>query len=105
MANAQQIRHAADSGEARDKVAGPDLAAAPLGTDDEAAGQRGSEEPQAPPAGDAVAAGDPSVGDLYAPQCEEDNRAPAEAPPNWRMWGLIAAGLVGMAVLAAVMAA
>ena len=34
----EQLRHRIDSGAARDKVDHPDLAAAPLGTDDEAAG-------------------------------------------------------------------
>jgi hypothetical protein len=38
MRNAQQLRHAIDSGRTGDKVAFPDPAAAPLGTDDEAAG-------------------------------------------------------------------
>lgn len=40
-----QLRHDIDSGLTRDKVAAPDPAAAPLGTDDEAAGTPAS--PQA----------------------------------------------------------
>ena len=38
MRNVDQLRHAIDSGRTGDKVAYPDPAAAPLGTDDEAAG-------------------------------------------------------------------
>jgi hypothetical protein len=42
--NADQLRHEIDRGETRDKVAYPDPAAAPLGTDDEAAGTPPSAE-------------------------------------------------------------
>lgn len=108
MAEANRLRHAIDSGRTKDKVRGPDFAAAPLGTDDEAAGA----EPQRaastagwtpPQKGDRIIDGDPSVGALYEPQSEEDNRAPATAPPSWRTWALIALGLALAAVLAAVL--
>lgn len=38
MTTAERLRHDIDSGRTRDKVSGPDPAAAPLGTDAEAAG-------------------------------------------------------------------
>ena len=38
MANVDQLRHDIDTGRTGDKVAAPDPAAVPLGTDDEAAG-------------------------------------------------------------------
>lgn len=102
MANAPQTRHATDTGKTRDKVDYPDLAAAPLGTDDEAAGApRPQTNAAAPQNGDRIADGDPSVGEQYLAQGEEDNRAPAEAPPNWRTWALIAGGLVVLGVVLA----
>lgn len=109
MAEAEKLRHAIDSGRTGEKVRGPDFAAAPLGTDDEAAGS----EPQraapaadwvAPQKGDRIVDGDPSVGALYEPQGEEDNRAPATAPPSWRTWAMIGLGLMLLGVLMAVVA-
>lgn len=98
--DASRTRHATDTGETRDKVRGPDLAAAPLGTDDEAGGHAPQQDWRPPQKGDRIADGDPSVGELYQPQGEEDNRAHADAPPNWGTWALVAAGLLvlGLAV-------
>lgn len=98
--NAARVRHAVDSGETRDKVGYPDPAAAPLGTDDEAAGH--AHQADGPPRkGDHFVDGDAAVGTFHAPESEEDNRAPASASPDWRTWGLIAAGIVvfGIAVV------
>lgn len=109
MAEAEKLRHAIDSGRTGDKVRAPDLAAAPLGTDDEAAGVMPTRALpgdgwRPPQEGDRIIDGDPSVGALYEPLSEEDNRAPASAPPDWRTWGLIALGLVLLAVLVAIVA-
>ena len=95
-----RVRHAVDSGDTRDKISYPDPAAAPLGTDDEAAGR--SPPPGGPPQkGDRIADGDTGLGELYAPAGEEDNRAPATAPPSWRTWGFIAAGILVLALVVA----
>jgi hypothetical protein len=42
--NISQLRHEIDEGKTRDKIAFPDFAAAPLGTDDEAGGTPPSSE-------------------------------------------------------------
>lgn len=100
MSEAQRLRHAIDSGRTGEKVRAPDFAAAPLGTDDEAAGY--------PPQHDgsrAKAAGDRLSATLYEPASEEDNRAPATAPPSWRTWGFIALGLLALGIAAAGLAA
>ncbi len=101
--NAARVRHAVDSGATRDKIRYPDPAAAPLGTDDEAAGQppRAGGPPQK---GDRIADGDTALGELYAPAGEEDNRAHATAPPSWRTWAFIAAGLVVLGLVVATFA-
>lgn len=102
MSNPSQTRHATDTGKTRDKIDYPDPAAAPLGTDDEAAGApRPQTNARGPEKGDRIADGDPSVGEQYLARGEEDNRAPADAPPNWRTWTLIAGGLVLLGVVLA----
>lgn len=101
MADAQKVRHAIDAGRTGEKVRGPDFAAAPLGTDDEAGGHAPQRNWPPPQQGDRIADGDPALGALYAAQSEEDNRAPASAPPSWRTWGIIALGLLALGVVAA----
>ncbi|MEP9352651.1 hypothetical protein ABLE93_03525 [Xanthobacter sp. KR7-65] len=111
MANAEQFRHAVEPRSRREPIATreSDPGAAPLGTDDEAAGQsyrlrRRPLPPYGPPQpGDRIADGDPMIG--VRGRSEEDNRAPASAPPDWRLWGLTAALLVCVAIVATVMAA
>lgn len=100
MSDAQRVRHATDAGRTGDKVRFPDLAAAPLGTDDEAGGQQPQSAVRPPPLGDRIADGDPNMGELYKPRSEEDNRAPVNALPTWRSWVIIAAGLGTLAVVA-----
>ncbi|MDE1569070.1 hypothetical protein [Aquabacter sediminis] len=98
-----RVRQAVDSGKTRDKIGYSDPAAAPLGTDDEAAGN----PPRAggpPEAGDRIADGDTAIGALYAPASEEDNRAHATAPPSWRTWAFIAAGILVLGVVVATLA-
>ena len=101
MADAERSRHAIDAGRTGEKVRGPDFAAAPLGTDDEASGHRPQAAWSPPQQGDRIADGDPSIGALYAPRSEEDNRAPASAPPSWRTWAFLALGLVLLGLAAA----
>ncbi|QTL02126.1 hypothetical protein J5J86_15105 [Aquabacter sp. L1I39] len=100
---APRVRHAVDSGETRDKIRYSDPAAAPLGTDDEAAGLPPRVDGP-PEKGDRIADGDTSMGELYEPESEEDNRAPATAPPSWRTWGLIAAGILVFGIAVATLA-
>lgn len=103
MTDAQKVRHATDAGQTRDKIRYPDLAAAPLGTDDEASGNRPQSAWEPPQRGDRIADGDPAVGELYRPRSEEDNRVPASAPPSWRTWGFIVLGLIVLAAGATVL--
>lgn len=105
MANAQQVRLAVDAGRTRDKVRAPDPAAAPLGTDDEAAGRPVPTAWLPPEKGDHLADGDPSVGALYEVHGEEDNRAPATAPPGWRTWIGFGVLLLALAVIGAALGA
>lgn len=100
MSDAQKVRHATDAGRTGDKVRFPDLATAPLGTDDEAGGHQPQSALQPPRHGDRIADGDPTMGELYQPRSEEDNRAPVKALPTWRTWVIIAAGLGTLAVMA-----
>ncbi|UDQ87933.1 hypothetical protein LJE71_16790 [Xanthobacter autotrophicus] len=102
--DAERPRHATDTGQNRDKVRGPDFAAAPLGTDDEASGHTPRQDWRPPEQGDRIADGDPSIGALYEPQSEEDNRAHANAPPNWGTWALVAAGVLVLGLAAASLA-
>lgn len=53
----------------------------------------------------AEGAGGPSSASLYEPAGEEDNRAPATAPPSWRTWGFIALGLLALGIAATGLAA
>ncbi|MEW6254390.1 MAG: hypothetical protein AB1592_00415 [Pseudomonadota bacterium] len=105
MSDAQRVRHATDAGRTKDKIRFPDLAAAPLGTDDEAGGHQPQSALHPPERGDRVADGDPRLGELYKPRSEEDNRAPVAALPTWRTWGFIAAALIALAAAAVVMTA
>lgn len=99
MADAQKMRPAIDLGRTRDKVRAPDFAAAPLGTDDEASGHTPQRDWDGPRKGDRIVDGDTGIDGLYKPRGEEDNRAPASAPPDWRTWGVIALGLAVLAVV------
>ncbi|WP_296580688.1 hypothetical protein [Xanthobacter sp.] len=102
--HAERIRHATDTGQNRDKVRGPNLVAAPLGTDDEASGRAPQQDWRSPERGDRIADGDSGLGALYERQSEEDNHAPANAPPNWGTWALVAAGLLVLGLAAASLA-
>lgn len=97
MSDAEKVRHATDAGRTRDKVRFPDMAAAPLGTDDEASGNRPQSAWSPPEKGDRIVDGDPTLGELYQPASEEDNRAPVSALPSWRTWAIIAIGLAALA--------
>lgn len=71
-------------GQTRDKIAYPDPAAAPLGTDAEAGG---NPMPQAH-------AHDPAPVSDYGfaydiPASEEDNRASPRSQPGWHLWGMM----------------
>jgi hypothetical protein len=90
--NSSQLRHKIDSGQTRDKIAFPDPAAAPLGTDDEAAG--------APPSTEAV----------ETARRHEEAPERTGSPQRERVFGLavylliaagFAAALIGAAFLAA----
>ncbi|MBA4788407.1 MAG: hypothetical protein H2042_01790 [Rhizobiales bacterium] len=86
-----RLRWRIDSGATGDKVAFPDLAAAPLGTDDEAAGTH--------PQGIQQAA-HPGV-DLTRPEGKEDPRSPTNQLPTGGTWMLVFGGLLtGLLVLA-----
>lgn len=100
MANAQRVHHAIDSGHTRDKVRARDLSVAPLGTDDEAAGRRASNDWLPPERGDHLADGDPGIGALYEVRGEGRRRAPATAQPDWRLW--IGIGFFGLAMAVAI---
>ena len=77
-----QLRADVDRGRTGDKVDFPDPAAAPLGTDDEAAGR--------PPVGGAI---------LRARE-QERGRIKAPKPPQWPLWaiGIIALLALGFVV-------
>ncbi len=82
-----------DRGENRDKVAYPDPAAAPLGTDDEAGGH------PAPRAGYHRAPTETGFA-RDAPVSAEDNRAPVNIQPGWQLWGMMVGFMAaGAAVL------
>ena len=80
---ADRLRHAIDSGRTGDKVAFPDPAAAPLGTDDEAAGHAPTVDERA-----IAARAERRVG---SPDRKLDLSAPALA-------ALVAAMLLGLAL-------
>jgi hypothetical protein len=85
--NADQLRHEIDRGETRDKVAYPDPAAAPLGTDDEAAGT--------PPSAEAV--------EMVRREEIEPGRKGASDPSSLRGRAiyLMLAAIFGAAIIAA----
>ncbi|TCT02151.1 hypothetical protein [Aquabacter spiritensis] len=86
-------RAAIDAGETRDKVSYPDPAAAPLGTDDEAAGTRPAVEGTG---GRPVASPSDS-----GPQSEEDHRAPPRTHPTSGTWVAVFGAVVGLLVIMA----
>jgi len=98
-----RLRAQIDEGQAGDKVDFPDLAAAPLGTDDEAAGQTpqgvalkspGS-APGSAPVQPAAPPPDPSqIG-------EEDHRYPTNRLPTGNTWKLVFGGMALLAVVVA----
>lgn len=73
-----------DRGENRDKIAYPDPAAAPLGTDEEAGGTPAPQarNRDAQPVSDRGFAMDNPLG-------AEDNRAPVQIQPSWHLWGMM----------------
>ena len=83
--NPDVLRHAIDTGRTGAKVDFPDPAAAPLGTDDEAAGTP------------------PTVGQVAASLAQESSsvQEPARASSNWPIWIL----LIVIAAVAAVVIA
>ena len=87
-ANAAQLRAKIDAGQASDKVPFPDPAAAPLGTDDEAAGT--------PP---------PNAATRAAMARETTRAAPTKAPDRtgpW-VWALVLAAVLVVAAAVAVL--
>ncbi|MEW6121905.1 MAG: hypothetical protein AB1698_04785 [Pseudomonadota bacterium] len=86
-----RLRWRIDSGGTGEKVAFPDSAAAPLGTDDEAAGTH--------PQGNQLTAH--PAEDLTRPAGKEDPRSPTRKLPTADTWMLVFGGLVaGIMVLA-----
>jgi hypothetical protein len=82
-----QLRHDIDSGRTGEKVAFPDPAAAPLGTDDEAAGT--------PPSGEAVAA-------AHRAEVKDPVTARHEAKPDpGTLIFVVAVAVFALAVIAA----
>lgn len=73
-----------DRGAARDKIAYPDPAAAPLGTDAEAGGARLAHSHAHTP---TQVSDDGFAYDL--PASEEDNRATPRSQPGWQLWGMM----------------
>lgn len=89
-------RHRTDEGALRDKVRGPDYAAAPLGTDDEAAGTTPQGETRAlnRPASDP----EPRLSHSVS---QEDHQAAPKDLPTYRTWGLIFGALAALILLGA----
>ena len=88
-----QLRHDIDSGRTGDKAPGFDLAVAPLGTDDEAAGTPVSAE---------------VVGQLRAAEMAaglKSTFAPDKAPTDRALWFAIGVGISAAAVAVAVVIA
>lgn len=89
-------RHRTDEGALGDKVRGPDYAAAPLGTDDEAAGTT--------PQGETRALNRPAAAPgprLSHPASQEDHRAAPKDLPTYGTWAKIFGGLAVLLVLGA----
>jgi len=85
----EQLRHDIDSGRTGDKVAGFDLAVAPLGTDEEAAGT--------PVSFDAIALARRL--EAYGPTSAESR----EAGHVWFIGGIVAVGLSGIVAILTLM--
>jgi hypothetical protein len=85
-ATADRLRHEIDSGHTGDKVSAPDPAAAPLGTDDEAAG--------APPAADRL-----ELAARHRPLREPEPPSPDLA--TRRVWLMLAAAALACVVVGA----
>ncbi|GGF67659.1 hypothetical protein GCM10007301_29220 [Azorhizobium oxalatiphilum] len=86
-----RLKQRIDAGRTGEKVAALDVAAAPLGTDDEAAQNR----PQGHRERDAT------DGELMLGRAEsqEDNRAPASSQPSAGTWYAILGGMGALAVV------
>ncbi|MGE8943779.1 hypothetical protein ACO2I3_17885 [Leptospira interrogans] len=94
MANVDQLRHDIDTGRTSDKVAAFDPAAAPLGTDDEAAGV--SIDPRVVA---ALRESELRLGDLTRQSLRSGDR-PRSDPIAWLLTGAFAsafAGILGIA--------
>ena len=84
--NPDLLRHAIDSGRTGDKVNFPDPAAAPLGSDDEAAGTP------------------PTARDVESSLSQETSNAPpADRPSTWPIWTM--AGIIFITAVVIVAAA
>ncbi|MQT14689.1 hypothetical protein [Segnochrobactrum spirostomi] len=95
-----RLRKAIDGGRSGDKVPFSDPAAAPLGTDDEAAGT-----PLPPSESAAVLAevnGDTAARSAPAVSNEDRGRIPTRRIWTWWHWAFVAVGFAALAVLAAV---
>ncbi|MGU3493703.1 hypothetical protein ACLBXM_06630 [Xanthobacteraceae bacterium A53D] len=89
--DATRLKHRIDSGQTGEKVRGLDVAAAPLGTDDEAAhvrSQAGREH--------NVMGGETVLGDA---ESQEDNRAPASSQPSAATWYAVFGAMAALAVV------
>ncbi|BBE71922.1 hypothetical protein [Oharaeibacter diazotrophicus] len=98
MADPNQMRRAIDTGRTRDKVEAPDPAAAPFGTDDEAAGVPPVEEDLPPDAGRHVVDAGQAASERPADERRFDDARRRGVP-----WLPVAAGLIAIAVLVVVL--
>lgn len=95
----ERLRKAVDSGRSGEKTPFSDPAAAPLGTDDEAAGT-----PLPPAEGAAALAevnGDGAARSAPAVSNEDRGRTPTRRIWTWWHWAFVVAGFVALALLAA----
>ncbi|OYX13314.1 MAG: hypothetical protein B7Z15_07650 [Rhizobiales bacterium 32-66-8] len=99
LSSTPRLRAEIDQGKARDKVDYPDHAAAPLGTDDEAAG----ETPQgvASPASGSPSSAPSSLPPDPSQVGEEDHRYPTKRLPTGNTWKLVFGGMALLAVAVA----
>ena len=94
MATVDQLRHDIDSGRTSDKVAWPDPAAAPLGTDDEAAGISID-----PGMVTALRETELRLGELTRQSLLSDSRPRADGI-SWFLTGAFVSAFAGMAIIA-----